>query len=263
MLSEAVLDAMLAAGCTREQIVATMKADLSTQREAEKGLQAERRERERMRKRDQRHRKSIDKSTVASAVSLGHHGTTPSPEVPSPDKDVPHTPLENNLFPLPPTTPSEPPEEGVSVPGDPVPGAFDDWNKMAGHVGLAVARDLTPSRRVTIRARLRDCDGDREAWREVLRIVARTPFLLGENDRGWRADLDWLLKAGNFTRVRERAFDRGGGGSPRLTRAEALQEDLRRRILDEQANQNPAGNLNLEADERFPRLAFDRHGRRD
>ena len=33
--------------------------------------------------------------------------------------------------------------------------------------------------------------------------VARNPHWLGENDRGWRADLDWILKPDNFVKILE------------------------------------------------------------
>ncbi|QMT44056.1 hypothetical protein H3L93_06930 [Kingella oralis] len=33
--------------------------------------------------------------------------------------------------------------------------------------------------------------------------VAMNPHWLGENDRGWRADLDWILKPDNFLRILE------------------------------------------------------------
>ena len=33
--------------------------------------------------------------------------------------------------------------------------------------------------------------------------VARNPHWIGENDRGWRADLDWILKPDNFVKILE------------------------------------------------------------
>jgi len=42
-------------------------------------------------------------------------------------------------------------------------------------------------------------------WRWFFGQVAKRRFLLGENDRGWRADLGWLLKRRNFDKVLEQA----------------------------------------------------------
>lgn len=67
MISEAVLDAMVSAGCTREQIVAAVKADLRELSETA----AERREKDRIRKREQRAREKEMKSNVASDMSRG------------------------------------------------------------------------------------------------------------------------------------------------------------------------------------------------
>lgn len=50
-----------------------------------------------------------------------------------------------------------------------------------------------------------------EGFRRFFADVAATPFLLGENENGWRASLDWLMKAANFAKVR--------AGNYRRTRA--------------------------------------------
>ena len=42
-------------------------------------------------------------------------------------------------------------------------------------------------------------------WRWYFGQVRKRRFYLGENDRGWRADLGWLLKARNFTKILEAA----------------------------------------------------------
>lgn len=40
-------------------------------------------------------------------------------------------------------------------------------------------------------------------WQEYFNTVSRSPWLLGENPRGWTADLDWLLNESNMTKVLE------------------------------------------------------------
>jgi len=42
-------------------------------------------------------------------------------------------------------------------------------------------------------------------WRWFFGQVRKRRFYLGENERGWRADLGWLLKARNFTKILEAA----------------------------------------------------------
>jgi len=34
-------------------------------------------------------------------------------------------------------------------------------------------------------------------------MIPDSPFLLGENDRGWRADIDWFLRPDSVTRILE------------------------------------------------------------
>lgn len=40
----------------------------------------------------------------------------------------------------------------------------------------------------------------------MVQAVNKSPFLLGSNKTGWRADLDWLLKPGRASRVLEGAY---------------------------------------------------------
>jgi phage replication O-like protein O len=40
-------------------------------------------------------------------------------------------------------------------------------------------------------------------WRDYFVIVTESPFLLGKNNSGWRADLEWLIKPDNLPKVLE------------------------------------------------------------
>ena len=42
---------------------------------------------------------------------------------------------------------------------------------------------------------------DLDFWKEYFQYVSGSPFLLGDNDRGWTADLRWLVKSQNFAKV--------------------------------------------------------------
>ena len=46
------------------------------------------------------------------------------------------------------------------------------------------------------------------AWfGKVFTYIRRCPHLLGVNDRGWTADLGWLVKADNFAKVQQGNYD--------------------------------------------------------
>lgn len=134
MIAPAVLDAMLAAGCTAQQIVAAVKADGASAAEED----ARKRELDRLRKKREREAKKLVRSTDTSDVSRGHPWTerdiednTLSPIVPSPDKEIPQTPLENNLFPL---TPKPTPSVAKATSGSPA-GFPDFWEIYPNKVG--------------------------------------------------------------------------------------------------------------------------------
>jgi hypothetical protein len=91
------------------------------------------------------------------------------------------------------------------------------WNTLAEKLDLPRIAKLTETRKRSIKARLRDAGG-LSGWNIALEKVAASAFCRGENDRAWRADIDWLASERGFTRLMEGKFDRapsgpGGGGS--------------------------------------------------
>lgn len=90
--------------------------------------------------------------------------------------------------------------------------AFGLYNETALRCGIPQAAKLTPSRRQRILARLNEFGLD--GWRKALDAIEHSAFLTGDNDRGWRADLDFLCQAKSFARCVE-----GGYGNGRATPA--------------------------------------------
>jgi hypothetical protein len=92
--------------------------------------------------------------------------------------------------------------------------AFACWNEAAErHPRWPKAEKLTPARRTSLKARLREAGG-LDGFRGVLERAERSSFVRDEM-HGW--SLDWFLKPANFTKVREGNYDRdrGAGAAPR------------------------------------------------
>lgn len=83
--------------------------------------------------------------------------------------------------------------------------AVEGWNAMAGESGLVKVRSLTPARRTTLSARLKDIGMD--GWGEALAKVRASPFLCGREGGKWQASFDWLIEQGNFCKVLEGNYD--------------------------------------------------------
>lgn len=98
----------------------------------------------------------------------------------------------------------EPTGRNGSAKHHPVAQAFENYNLVAGDLGLPRAEKLTPERRRKLRARLKDHGID--GWNGALVALEDQPFLLGKGPRGWRASLDFLLQPTSFTKVLERAY---------------------------------------------------------
>ncbi|MDB5448399.1 MAG: hypothetical protein JWQ97_3716 [Phenylobacterium sp.] len=95
-------------------------------------------------------------------------------------------------------------------PTDPVREAFEAYNSMAGRLGLPIAKTLDKSRRGAIAGRLKD--GGPEAWGAALDAVSRSDHCRGVNDRGWKADLDFVCQPKSWRRLLEGSY--GGAEIP-------------------------------------------------
>lgn len=78
------------------------------------------------------------------------------------------------------------------------------WNATAARLGLPSVARLTEERRVKLRLRLSE-SGSLEDWDRALAALDR-PFLRGQNDRGWRANLDFVLQPKSWTKLLEGAY---------------------------------------------------------
>lgn len=77
------------------------------------------------------------------------------------------------------------------------------WNTLADTHGLPRAEAWNETRTKSLRARAAHAFW-RDNWREALTRVPLNPWNLGENDRGWRANIDWFLRDKTVPQLIER-----------------------------------------------------------
>lgn len=242
----AALRELMAAGLTGEALVAAVgriEATLPAGASAggfENAVERKRAaDRERMRRKREAARGSDDRATSQVSQEVADCRATSATS-----RDGGDPPLDK-MSPRPPknysppfSTPSVP--DGTSSPSatdrdvadrqDGLAEALAAFNRMAAEVGLPEAQGLSRKRRLALKARLRDCGGI-VGWRIAMDRVRASPFLRGDNDRGWRASLDFLLKAESFAKLMEGAYDPAPGGrrqrpEPRSSMATAMAEVL-------------------------------------
>jgi len=70
------------------------------------------------------------------------------------------------------------------------------WNEECGDVLPKVVK-ITEERRRKIKSRVASSPERRspEWWRSYFRAIRASPFLCGDNDRGWRANFDWAVRS--------------------------------------------------------------------
>lgn len=81
----------------------------------------------------------------------------------------------------------------------------EDWNEFAAELGLPKVAVLSDARRKKAAARLRRFP-DIAVWQRAFANIRGSPFLLGQNDRGWKADFDFILQDKSFARLVEGSY---------------------------------------------------------
>jgi uncharacterized protein YdaU (DUF1376 family) len=82
---------------------------------------------------------------------------------------------------------------------------LDAWHERMVPQGFPAIRKMTNQRQRQLRARIRDSTIDE--WQQGMAAMERSAFLRGENDRGWKADFDFLLQPKSFNKLLEGAYD--------------------------------------------------------
>lgn len=76
---------------------------------------------------------------------------------------------------------------------------FDAWNLNPDLVKCLVISD---KRKVSLNARLKDAFFSKN-WRAAMAMLPASPFCMGRNDRGWKANFDWFLQPDTVAKIME------------------------------------------------------------
>lgn len=136
-----------------------------------------------------------DDKRIANAIDLpkanGQQNDTPSQSHTSSDEEVIASSNEEvSVGTDPPVTKSE---------------ILEAWRTRMVPLGFPAIAKWTAQRERLLNARLKD--NSLEEWMRAFAALERSAFCRGENDRGWRADFDFLLQPKSFTKLLEGAYD--------------------------------------------------------
>lgn len=100
------------------------------------------------------------------------------------------------------------PSEGIDLKS-----VVDHWNAIATTHKLPKVQQLTDSRRKALKSRI-EAAGSVDAFLKVIDTIPASPFLLGQNDRGWKADLDFVLQPNSFVKLLEGRYHNDAQTTP-------------------------------------------------
>lgn len=111
-------------------------------------------------------------------------------------------------------------------------GLLEIWNTNRG--SLPEAKRMAGKRERSARARLKE-NSDPEFWKSIVKMAASNSFFTGDNDRKWKADIDWFLTEktlnsaleGKYERQSSLSANKGGNSlAERIERQKQVEEKL-------------------------------------
>ena len=97
-----------------------------------------------------------------------------------------------------------------------LPQLVDIWNESAAKELPRIERVDPSGKRGKALKRRWDKDPDPEYWKSVISKINQSRFCLGQSDRGWRANIDWLCQPDTAHKVLEGLYDDRNGVSKGL-----------------------------------------------
>ena len=138
-----------------------------------------------------------------------------------------------------------------TITAEQVNAAFDAWNVMARQCQVVQAIEFSNFRQIGIADTL--AKRGLSVWQQMLDRVAVSQFLNGANDRGWVADLEFLLKPTNQTALLEGRYDNRASSSPpkqpALSRTSVNRLHYMERAFGQQSSQAGAYQPEITTDE--------------
>lgn len=114
---------------------------------------------------------------------------------------------------LPTTNPNPKPKGTTSCPHQKI---IFSYNSILSQLPEVKSKLWNGTRRTHLAARWKE-DKERQNliwWKEYFESISSMPFLCGDNDRNWKADLGWLINQNNMIKVLEGKYDpKKKGGS--------------------------------------------------
>lgn len=97
----------------------------------------------------------------------------------------------------------------LNVNEDVINNIINKWNYLAENYGLAQIVKVTDTRERHVLSRLQEKEFD---FLKILKVIEKTPFLLGNNKRGWRVDFDFIVSSKtNYIKILEGKYNGNNG----------------------------------------------------
>jgi hypothetical protein len=97
---------------------------------------------------------------------------------------------------------------------------------------LPAVQKLTPQRKSSLKNRISEVG--LKGIGDVFQKVSLSNFLTGENDRGWTADFDWILKPANFQKILEDKYKNkvNNGNGTSASSFKTVSDDFARKVAE-------------------------------
>jgi hypothetical protein len=107
------------------------------------------------------------------------------------------------------------------------------WNGLAEKYSLPKCISFTDKRKAALKERIQDPVFLR-GWKEAMKKIPESEFLLGKNDRGWKADMEFFLRPDTVVKILEGKYS--GTTTPKEPSFQEKKEQERKAAEDAHYN---------------------------
>jgi len=91
---------------------------------------------------------------------------------------------------------------------------LEEWNIFAKEASLSLINEINEKRKARVRLLMKKPDF---SFSSLFKMIRKQPFLIGDSDKGWKTNFDWVINPSNYLKIMEGQYIRKTGSTEDMT----------------------------------------------